>query len=444
MAFFLLQTIGGLGALSYLDLESVAKAALSIKKKDDGTNSDRDNSSSTSSPSLIWSSPTDESVSTASKASALVNSVAQLAYLGSVGYSIYTLYRLCSRDHSYSGGGLLSSRRRQRIEEWKWPSNGFRGSNGFVNNDGLLLHCREWRPTNAMMSSLTSSGTVILMHGLGTHSGLYEDAARALADRGFIVRGFDMQGHGRSEGDRFYLRRWRDLVEDGCGFVQALKSSTVSKPGSGEDIFLVGMSEGALVALLVAEKLQKDIKGVILVGPKLTGPQNSNDNSPLDKIYAGLESVLGELFPHLPLWSTSLGNLVGSAQQNSLLENDPLCDGVIPARTAVEYRENAPTAFDTAKTVALPLLLLMAEQNDHLKASEAYLKEYAFGDKAMHKLKSKGSDLLLDEVTRGDSVELIARWAEGKTASGATKQWAASVTSHVTSAFRQGISKTLK
>src|SRR3954451_6416028 len=76
---------------------------------------------------------------------------------------------------------------------------------------------------------------VVVTHGLGEHSGRYAHVAAALARRGLRMWGYDVRGHGRSDGRRGDARRYEGLLEDlGLVFTEAARE--------GRAIFLMGHS----------------------------------------------------------------------------------------------------------------------------------------------------------------------------------------------------------
>ncbi|MGZ8494054.1 MAG: serine aminopeptidase domain-containing protein, partial [Gemmatirosa sp.] len=64
--------------------------------------------------------------------------------------------------------------------------------------DGTRLVQRTW-PAAA---GVPAAGALLLVHGLGEHTGRYERLAQRLNAWGFLVRGYDQYGHGQSEGGR--------------------------------------------------------------------------------------------------------------------------------------------------------------------------------------------------------------------------------------------------
>ena len=64
--------------------------------------------------------------------------------------------------------------------------------------DGTATFTREWAPPDGV----ARRGSILLVHGLGEHSGRYGRVAERLAAIGLAVHACDLRGHGRSEGPR--------------------------------------------------------------------------------------------------------------------------------------------------------------------------------------------------------------------------------------------------
>ena len=68
------------------------------------------------------------------------------------------------------------------------------------------------QPVN--QSARVSAPTLALLHGLGAHSGWFNDMANSLNAAGLHVYVPDHRGFGRSEGERGHTRDWRTYVAD--------------------------------------------------------------------------------------------------------------------------------------------------------------------------------------------------------------------------------------
>ena len=102
--------------------------------------------------------------------------------------------------------------------------------------DGTPLHVREWPASGKPWAR------VLIVHGIGEHSGRYERTGRLMSEAGLDVHAFDLRGHGLSGGRRMYVRRWEDFLDD-----VEVRMTAVREPGL--PMVLFGHSLGALVAL---------------------------------------------------------------------------------------------------------------------------------------------------------------------------------------------------
>ena len=70
----------------------------------------------------------------------------------------------------------------------------------FQGAHGLTIAYREWRPAAG-----TTRAVLLILHGLGEHSGRYRHVAEALTDAGVACFGIDHRGHGLSDGARVFI-----------------------------------------------------------------------------------------------------------------------------------------------------------------------------------------------------------------------------------------------
>ena len=80
--------------------------------------------------------------------------------------------------------------------------------------DGGAQLVRDWDPTG------TIKADIVLVHGLGEHSGRYARTGSLLAEAGYRVRGFDLLGFGASSGERADIARWSLFLDQVEGNLQ--------------------------------------------------------------------------------------------------------------------------------------------------------------------------------------------------------------------------------
>lgn len=207
--------------------------------------------------------------------------------------------------------------------------------------DGMNLFVRDW-PLAA------PRGSVLVVHGLGEHSGRYEALARWLNDRGLWVRAADLRGHGQSGGARGVLRQQDDLLHDVVALIEPLQAASGVQP------FLLGHSMGGLVCTAIAVRRMLPLHGIIASSPALDAGLNALQNL--------LVSVMSRLAPDrtvrngLPVDALSHDIRVVNAYKNDRLVHDR-----ISPRLARFIRDEGANTRVQAGLLNTPMLLLYAE-----------------------------------------------------------------------------------
>ena len=136
---------------------------------------------------------------------------------------------------------------------------------GFITSfDGTRLFYRRWERAHDKASG-GSSKVVLILHGIGFHSGPYEVVANYLCPKGYIVYGLDARGHGLSQGKRGVLENESTIIRDIHIMIGFLKEEHPDK-----DIFLLGESMGGIFALAYSVQHSDALSGLILVAPGLS------------------------------------------------------------------------------------------------------------------------------------------------------------------------------
>lgn len=105
---------------------------------------------------------------------------------------------------------------------------------------------------------------MLLVHGLGEHSGRYEHVGDQLSLAGLDVHAFDLRGNGRSGGRRGHVDRWSQFHDD-----LAVRLTVVRNQASDRPVVLYGHSMGGLVVLgyLLSPRPKPDL--VVVTSPGL-------------------------------------------------------------------------------------------------------------------------------------------------------------------------------
>jgi alpha-beta hydrolase superfamily lysophospholipase len=133
--------------------------------------------------------------------------------------------------------------------------------------DGTDLLVRHWPVDEAEAGGAWAGptwGSVLLVHGLGEHSGRYEHVGDQLTGAGLEVHAYDHRGSGGSSGRRGHVDRWEQYHEDLAERLGAVRAAAGSRP-----VVLYGHSMGGLVVLgyLLSDRPKPDL--VVLSSPGL-------------------------------------------------------------------------------------------------------------------------------------------------------------------------------
>lgn len=236
--------------------------------------------------------------------------------------------------------------------------------------DGERLHCPSWLPEGEAKAG------VVLVHGVGEHSGRYGPVRRALVERGFALHGGDLRGHGRSTGRRGHVGRWAEYREDLLLRLAHLHAS----PAGRRPLFLLGHSLGALVVLEAVVSAGLPVSGVIVSGAPITPAGLTKPHLVL------LARLLSVLWPtlriRLPL---RVSDLVSDEAVQAEWAADPLLFSGVTARWGAEALAAVERVRAGAAGITLPLLVLHGARdpvNDKAGA-EALFEAAASVDKTL-------------------------------------------------------------
>lgn len=226
--------------------------------------------------------------------------------------------------------------------------------------DGIDFFVRGWEP------DVAPKALIVLIHGVGEHTGRYQHVAKAMTDAGYAMVGFDLRGHGRSTGIRGHFPSLDAVMQDIRDFFVFLKGRHPDLPR-----FLYGHSLGGLLVLTYALKNSDGLKGVIATSPGLRSPVHEQ------KAKVMLAKVLGSLFPT---------TLLASGLSTELLSHDPDVvrayqnDPLVHDRLSLAFGRSGLLATDYAwahaEEFAPPLLLMhgTADRNTYSHGSADFAK----------------------------------------------------------------------
>jgi acylglycerol lipase len=221
---------------------------------------------------------------------------------------------------------------------------------------GLVLCGQSWTPPASPRAA------ILIVHGLAEHSGRYAATAAVLAGAGFAVHAIDYRGHGRSEGRRVHVDDVDDYVADAqAGLTEARRRSP------GVPVFLLGHSQGGLIALKLALDHPAAIDGLVVTSPFLAVHPASRPSP----VVRAMARVMVQVAPRRPM-PTNIDVALLSREKSvgEAYARDPLVSHAASAGWLRAIGQAQREVRARARELRVPTLL-MASGSDRLVDPEA-------------------------------------------------------------------------
>lgn len=268
--------------------------------------------------------------------------------------------------------------------------------------DGVKIFAQNWEPDQPCKA------VVCLVHGVGEHSGRYTHLAAFLNQKGYVLAGFDLRGHGKSEGQRGHAPDFDTLLDDIKRFIALNRERYEGKP-----IFLYGHSLGGTLVLDYAIRHDGILAGIIATGPL----------------------IMTAFKP--PAWKLSLGKIMAKIMPTFTMSNevnpqaisrdpevvrayiqDPLVHNRLSAQLGIEMLNAGDWILEHATGFPLPLLL-MNGSDDHLVSALACVE---FAEKAGSQCTLRLWEGLYHEIhnepEQNEVFDYLSQWLERRLTGG--------------------------
>ena len=208
-----------------------------------------------------------------------------------------------------------------------------------VTSDGIGLLTRHWPAADPWAA-------LLLVHGLGEHSGRYEHVGDRLAAAGIDTHGYDHRGNGASDGARGDIDRWSRFHDD-----LGERLNAVRRAADGRPVVVYAHSMGGLIAAgyLLSDRPRPDL--TVLSAPGL--------DSTLAAWKQALAPVLGRIVPTLSVPNgVSVDTLSRDPEVGRRMLADPLNGRTSTARFGSEALREQRRVRESAAAVGGPTLVI--------------------------------------------------------------------------------------
>lgn len=209
--------------------------------------------------------------------------------------------------------------------------------------NGLQIFTRAWLPESAI------GAAVVLVHGLGEHSGRYAHLASFLTEHGIAVYTFDLPGHGKSQGSRGHIPSYSFVSRMLTDFCSEVARNQPEMP-----LILYGHSLGGALVLYHLLTHPNGVDAAMVTSPGLI-PANPPSAATL---------VMARLLANI-LPAGAINNqldLTGLSRDPQVIQayrDDPLTHDRVSFALGLDLIEKGQWILENAATLSVPTLLMV-------------------------------------------------------------------------------------
>jgi alpha-beta hydrolase superfamily lysophospholipase len=211
----------------------------------------------------------------------------------------------------------------------------------------LNIYYQGWLPDNHIKAVL------LIVHGLGEHSGRYMNVVDHFVPLDYAVYGIDHIGHGKSDGEREMVESFDDFIKPLLIFYKMVTQWQTDAP-----IFILGHSMGGLISSYYLIDHQADFKGAVISGPAVKVGEGISQATII------MGKILSKIAPKMGILALDVNTISKDPAVVAAYENDPLVfHGKTPARLASEMLTAMQRVNAEADKIRLPMILVHGSED---------------------------------------------------------------------------------
>jgi len=221
-------------------------------------------------------------------------------------------------------------------------------SKNILSKYGYNIFLRSWSTYK------NPSHNIVIIHGLGEHSGRYDEFANFFLKKNIGVFAFDLVGHGKSEGIKGHVSKIQNFIDDIEEVLIAVRKKYMDVP-----IILFGHSLGGCLALnYLIERKSKEINSAIISSAWIITEVK------LSKYLLKFQQLLSNIFPTIRL--SNRIDPKNLSKDNKIVKNymnDPYVHDRISLNLLKEVNKGIKKIEKESHKLNLPILLVHGKKD---------------------------------------------------------------------------------
>lgn len=224
----------------------------------------------------------------------------------------------------------------------------------FLGLDQIELFYQTWMDENPR-------GTIVITHGMAEHSECYHGLAKILAQEGWQVIGWDLRGHGRSEGKRGYAKHLSEFEED----LSLFMNDVIAPSHKRGPLVMFAHSMGGTITLRYIINSAPKIDALVLSCPAL------GLSMQVPKIKEAAAKIANRWMPTLTLYNEiKYRDLSRDEEMQKLYPKDTLRHDKVSPGIFLSMLESFEVVKQAGDKIKMPTLMQLSG-DDRLVSSEA-------------------------------------------------------------------------
>ncbi len=264
----------------------------------------------------------------------------------------------------------------------------------FSVDNGQKVFYRNWKAVD------NPKAVAVIVHGFNSYSGYYHWVAEQFTLKGIETYAIDLRGRGNSDGERFYIADYNEIVEDIDHLVGMAKSAHGNLP-----VFILGHSAGGVLSALYMLAHQDKVNGFIC--------ESFAYRVPAPDFAIAVLKGLSHIAPHVHVLKLKNEDFSRDEAIVAAMNADPLiAHEVQPTKTVQQLALADERLKKEFPAIQLPVLILhgTADKATKPEGSQEFYDRTGATDKTLKFYEGHFHDLLNDldkEIVMNDILDWV-------------------------------------